>query len=294
MRIGAHLGVKDEVELIEGALAHLRAIGVDLIIACDMGSTDGTLDVLERHRGEEGFLLAHNSDEQRTDVWLQNNAELAQQADVDWVMFVDADEYWIPASGSLRDCPDLASADVLAVARYNIPLASDGPLMPNPIAIDRYDELLLITDAIPAFRTHLRENDTTPWIRGVPIPKVIARRERIGGLVDGMHDILPMGSAPLKRSRPRDLVIAHLPFTTRSRFRRKVDNIRRAIALHDEYLGQDLAWHWRRWLEMDEQGRLDEEFDRTVFDAATIERLRSERVIRSAAELFAERRSEAW
>jgi hypothetical protein len=194
----------------------------------------------------------------------------------------------------LRDCPGLAFADVLTVARYNIPLTSDGPLIPSPIAVDRYDDLFLITDPIPAFRAHLQVNDQTPWIRGVPIPKVMARRHRIGGLIDGMHDILPAGSAPLKRSRPRDLVIAHLPFTSRSRFARKVDNIRRAIALHDEYLGQDLAWHWRRWLEMDEQGRLDEEFDRTVFDAAMIERLRSERVIRSAAELFAERRSEAW
>jgi hypothetical protein len=73
MRIGAHLGVKDEVELIEGAIAHLRAIGADLIIACDMGSTDGTLDIFEKHRGEEGFVLAHNSDEQRTEIWLQNN-----------------------------------------------------------------------------------------------------------------------------------------------------------------------------------------------------------------------------
>jgi Glycosyl transferase family 2 len=289
VRIGAHLGVKDEVDLIDGALAHLRAIGVDLVIACDMGSTDGTLELLQTHEGEEGFVLAQNSDEQPTDVWLKKNAELAQQAATDWIIFLDADEFWIPASGNVRDCPDLMHSDVLTVARYNIPLGPNGPLMPDPIAPDHYSELLLITDPIPAFRSRLKANESTPWIRGVPIPKVMARRERVGGLVDGMHDILPAGLGPLRRSRPRDLVIAHLPFTTRARFARKIRNIRRTIALHDEYLGQDIAWHWRRWFELDEQGRVYEEFDRTIFDATTIECLRSDRVIRSAAELFAER-----
>ena len=42
MRIAANLSVKDEVELIETTIAHLHAIGVDVIVACDMGSTDGS------------------------------------------------------------------------------------------------------------------------------------------------------------------------------------------------------------------------------------------------------------
>ena len=46
-RIAAYLGVKDEVELIEPCIAHLRSIGVEHIMACDMSSTDGTAEVLE-------------------------------------------------------------------------------------------------------------------------------------------------------------------------------------------------------------------------------------------------------
>ena len=34
LRIAAYLGVKDEVELIERSIDHLRAIGVDYIMAC--------------------------------------------------------------------------------------------------------------------------------------------------------------------------------------------------------------------------------------------------------------------
>ncbi len=62
MRIAANLGVKDEVELIERSVAHLRAIGVDLIIACDLGSTDGTLEILEKHRSDRDFWLFTMSD----------------------------------------------------------------------------------------------------------------------------------------------------------------------------------------------------------------------------------------
>jgi hypothetical protein len=50
MRIAANLNVKDEVELIETTIDRLRAIGVDVILACDMGSTAGTVDILERPR----------------------------------------------------------------------------------------------------------------------------------------------------------------------------------------------------------------------------------------------------
>lgn len=60
MRIAANLGVKDEVELIERSVAHLRAIGVDLIIACDLGSTDGTLEISREASVRSRFLVVHH------------------------------------------------------------------------------------------------------------------------------------------------------------------------------------------------------------------------------------------
>ena len=49
MIIAAALGVKDEIELIERCIIHLQNIGIDLILACDVSSTDGTREVLERY-----------------------------------------------------------------------------------------------------------------------------------------------------------------------------------------------------------------------------------------------------
>jgi hypothetical protein len=51
------LGVKDEVELIAASVTHLRSIGVDLIIAFDEGSTDGTLEILHGLEGADLWVV---------------------------------------------------------------------------------------------------------------------------------------------------------------------------------------------------------------------------------------------
>ena len=131
--ITAHLGVKDEVELIEPCIDHLRAIGVDLIIACDMGSTDGTYEILEKHRSDDGLWAYRVTelDPDTEETWTRAAMALIKSAKADWAFFLDADEFWIPASGCLKQCRALAEADALSVPRYSIPLAPGGPAMPN-------------------------------------------------------------------------------------------------------------------------------------------------------------------
>jgi glycosyltransferase involved in cell wall biosynthesis len=285
MRIAAHLGVKDEVELIEDAITHLRAIGVDHIVAVDGFSKDGTADILAQHRNKDDFWVVRLDDlEPDGKVWLQRNLEAIAGVRADWMLFLDADERWLPATGSLHDCAGLAQADMLSVARFNVVLAENGAMMPASVATSDYDDILLYVEAIPGFRTHLDDHPDTPWIRGVPGRKAMARPERIGGLTDGMHDIVANDGPPLRQHKPDDLLIAHLPFTTLPRFERKVANIRRSLLVHDEYCGDSLAWHWRRWLALDDAGRTEEEFEHQAVDADAIPRLRQQGIIRSAAE----------
>lgn len=61
--------------------------------------------------------------------------------------------------------------------------------------------------------------------------------------------------------------------------------------MREQFWAHHGAWHWRRWLALADQGRLDEEFDRNVYDWQTISAMRAEGVIRSAAELFGDRRA---
>jgi len=269
MKFAAFLGVKDELDLIDKAIDHLRSIGVDLVFAWDMNSKDGTRELLLGRSRDDAKLKVIQGDDAEYD---RHNpfaapcgaAAEAARAGYDWLLFLDADEFWLPASGKLADCGNLHEADVLSVPRFNVPIsAPKGPDDESELTFDtlHYEDLLLVVGQIPDFRNHIRTNPETPWSRGVPLPKIMARPEFIDSVTMGMHDIVAKAERPLRRATPRDLVIAHLPFTTKSRFARKIANIREFVAFHDQVLGPDRAWHWRRWLEVVDRDGPDEEFN---------------------------------
>ena len=219
-------------------------------------------------------------------AWERLNLELAQSAAADWVLFLDADEFWVPAGGHLRQVAGLAGSDVLRVHRFNVPLGPHGPwLQPGEVPGEAGD-LSLIVEPVPAFRQRLAEDAGLPWIRGVPVPKIMARPKRLGGLADGGHDLRASEGAALRERIPGDLLIAHLPFTTAARFERKLANIRRVFEVHDAYFGQHLAWHWRRWLELPDAEAVRREFSRQAFDAATMAALAAEGVVMTATGWF--------
>ena len=286
MKIVASVGVKDEVELIEQLIDHLRRIGVDQIIVCDMHSTDGTAEILERHRSTDFWV--YTMGEEGLAEWGYRNLEWVNQAGADWVIFVDADEFPIPASGSLRDCAALDRVDALIIERLNVPLRPDGPAIPDPLVPERYEELLLIVDPERRPWSKMRDDPNASWMRARVAPRVMARPERIEALTLGTHDVVGKGTPPVRRIVPTDLVCAHLPFTTLERFSRKVANIRATFEAHDEAYGETYGHHWRHWLDLDARGLLEHEFRRMVFDGKTLGELRRRRVVGSAAELFAD------
>ena len=288
--IVAVLTVKDEVELLERSISHLRAVGVEQIVAFDAGSTDGSLQILEQHHDPPRFHLLHQPDlDPDAEAWGRRSVEAARASGADWAIFLDADEFWIPASGRLSDSLALASADAVRVPRFNVPLTSDGPRLPRDLGPEHLDELLLICQPIPEFRRHLEEHPETPWIRGVPVPKLMVRPERAERLDEGAHGFVPRDGRPLRRLEATEVLIAHVPFTDLRRFSRKVANVRRVFSVHDAYFGTRLAWHWRRWLALESDEAIAAEFQRQSFDPETLAQLRAAGVVKSAAELLAPR-----
>jgi len=290
MRIVAYLGVKDEVDLIEQTIKHLRAIGVDLIIAVDSRSTDGTAEILKSYESKDNFWLFQMDNLGRDDteeVWLRRNMDIIKRAEADWVILLDADEYWLPLSGSLKDCVDLSSYDVISVDRFNVPLQHSGVMLPDELIRSRYKEIFLFVEPIPNFKAQLQQDPRIAWIQGVPNTKVMARANHIAGWTVGMHDAIVTDGRQLMRSKAADLIIAHLPFTTFSRFARKVENIRGVFARFD-FPGQ-MGWHWRRWVRLADEGKLREEFEKQVFSQDAIANFHRRRIVCSAAELLDDR-----
>lgn len=292
VKIAALLGVKDEVELIGHTIDHLKAIGVGLIVALDMSSTDGTEDILESRRSEDFRIVRVNDLDPDIGEYhrvISAAIALAAAAGADWLLVQDADECWLPVTGKLSECTALEDADLLSVDRFHVPLVQGEAATQPPIMPESYDRLSLVVKSAPDFRELMRKNPTASWILGVPVPKVMVRPALIASLIQAGHDAVPRDGVRLRRAKPADLLIAHLPFTTRARFARKIANIRRNIQVHDKNFRGDTAWHWRRWLALADEEGLNAEFERSRFDPETIESLRRQGIVRSAAEVFRER-----
>lgn len=289
MKFAACLGVKDEIELIRPAIAHLRSIGVDHIIASDAHSADGTSEVLaELARGtdfEHVFFDDRTSEPGHEAAADADIMDRARAAGADWLIFADADEFPLPRSGQLRDVAALASADALTINRYNVPLLASGPALRLPVG--GLDDVLLYAPDENRFaiQTRIRNDAEAPWIGVIPAPKMMVRLDRVETIGEG-HHVLGSG-AGLTSEVPDDLIIAHVPFSTTSRFARKVTNIRAQYAAIGHQWGPDTAWHWRRWLDnVAQRGGVAGEMARNRVTVDELAKLHQIGVIRTAAEIL--------
>lgn len=280
--IGAVLGVRDEVELIDRCLLHLRMIGIERVVACDMGSVDGTSEVLERHE-RDGFVRVRRFGE--TDDFENEMPELLTEVDTEWVLLLDADEFPVPASGDVADWAR-DDADVVTLPRYNVPLTAQGPAIPDLVVPARYAELLVIAEPLEEFWEAAEEQPELSWMLSPIAPRLVVRPEVVSGMPLGMHEVFPPPGRTPRRTTAGDVFVAHLPFTTLSRFERKAENVRRLLEERPDAFPPGWGRHWHRWAQRACEGRLEEEFARMVFDEPTLADLRENGRVRSAAELF--------
>ena len=98
--------VRDEADIIEDNLRFHRAQGVDFFVIADTGSTDGTLETLERYEAA-GLVRLERMEGGIHDMKGEGGGEegitrIASEMGADWVIHNDADEFWWPAEGTLK------------------------------------------------------------------------------------------------------------------------------------------------------------------------------------------------
>lgn len=98
------LMVRDEADVVAPMVEHHLAQGVDLIIATDNGSVDGTREILAEYAAA-GVLELHDDPrhaKQQAEVVTGMARRAFTEHGADWVINADADEFWVPVDRTLR------------------------------------------------------------------------------------------------------------------------------------------------------------------------------------------------
>jgi hypothetical protein len=269
VKLAMTLIVRNEADVIEDNLRFHRAQGVDLFIALDNGSTDGTLQILERYE-QAGILKLVTMSGPMLRVQRQGATEigrLAHDLGADWVIHNDADEFWWPLTGNLKEA--LAAIP----EQFGIVLAPRTEFIARPDGEGSFAERLLIREARfrrPPKTAHRAHPLIKMWERHPIDVWVKSERSPRSGLV---------GKPALRvesnhREEPElDLVLApefpigvlHFPLRSFEQYRKKVD-----LVAQNRLFDRDVEAQALR--EAYEGGRLEELYEGLVPDDETVTR----------------------
>jgi hypothetical protein len=240
------LVVRDEVDIVEAQVAYHLSSGVDFVLATDLDSHDGTTEILESYERKGLLRLFRESGDMRESVWRSRMARLAAtEHGADWVINTDADEFWMPRRGTLKD--------VLAAVpeRYGVVWAITRHFLPRPGDMESFAERMTVRLSATA-----PLNDPTSPYR--PHAKAAHRADPEIVVLFGSHDVVTR-LVPLRGWYPADVL--HFPFRTREQYERK--GVRRAHG--DKPLGQYVKAY-----EASERGRVADFFRSLTVDDVTL------------------------
>ena len=200
--------VRNEADVVDAQLAYHLHAGVDYVIATDNASSDGTTEILERYERAGCLrLLREPGDDMRQGEWVTRMARLAaSEHDADWVVHADADEFWWPRGGSLKD--------VLATvpARYGIVRGCWRHFLPRPDDESFFAERMTVRLAAPA---HPGDKETIFHAH----QKVAHRRHAEVEIEAGNHNAEAPGLLALRAWHP--LEVLHFSFRSVAQLERK-------------------------------------------------------------------------
>jgi len=205
MKLAMTLLARDEADIVDAQVAfHLHA-GVDVVVATDNRSEDGTREVFERYERDGVLhLLSEGGDDYRQSEWVTRMARFAaDELGADWVLNADADEFWWPRASNLKE--------ILAAipARFGVVRGAWRNFVPRPETQPFFADRMIVRHCRP---TYLDDPMATVF-------KAVHRATPDVRVGRGNHEAFAEGLVPLRGWYP--IEIFHFPVRSREQCRRK-------------------------------------------------------------------------
>ena len=207
MKVVMTLLVRDEADIVDAQLAFHLNSGVDIVIATDNDSQDGTTEILESYErdGYLRLLRSHAQDHSQPEI-VTHMARLAAASGADWVINSDADEFWWPRGGSLAEILGEIPLD------YGTVHASVRTFVPRPAGVEHFAERMIVR-AVP----HAPLFEPTSAYR--PVSKVVHRAHPAIAVGAGNHSVAGGQFATLRGWYP--IEVLHFPWRSAEQVTRK-------------------------------------------------------------------------
>ena len=274
-RFAAVIGHSDTPELLDQCIRHHLGVGVERILVSLNKEAESLTEAFAQDERVRIFVAAASKD-----PFLYFTGALRQLINwcaPEWTIFSDSDEFWLPRGGNLAMLAHLRDKDLFITERFNIPVlrATDGSYRTPDLSVPQKLPLISRREEIEA--AYLAGDTQIPWIMGVDAPKLMVRTALVEEIGSGGHSITASNPG-LRWHHPDDLLILHAPFTTEARFKTKIAALRNVFANYGDRFHARQAWHWRRWMELDEAG-LQAEFRRQSFRETAVPALMQQGVL---------------
>ncbi|MFD1717397.1 glycosyltransferase family 2 protein [Georgenia deserti] len=246
--IVATMMVRDESDIVAANIEHHLAQGIDHIIVTDNGSVDGTADILRQYADTGRVTLLHDPIQKKQQAKVVTRmARRAHRMGAEWVVHLDADEFWVSTDQStsvpevLRGLP--TDVGVVLAERTNLvgygSMAGKGaePWGPRMIWRD--------THSLAANGQRI-------------LGKVAHRSGRYVRVAQGLHDA--KGILGKRKVPTGELEVLHVPQRSYGQFYEKIENSGTAYAANKNPLFFRMGKHLRHDYKRLRSGELEETY----------------------------------
>jgi glycosyltransferase involved in cell wall biosynthesis len=260
----------DQGEILEDFLDWHLDLGIDLILAMDGGSTDGSRETLEKYTktGQVVWFPLPERDMSKYSAFDELAALARDLYGADWVILCDVDEFLCTTGVDLQTI--LADAERDGITLLTVPrrTMTGLPLQPGK----RATETLTLRIDRPVEPTH---EQLVSW--NLPAPfgflevggHVAVRASAFAQYGAGAHVATTTWGT---HSTSDELYILHYAVRGFESLCAKVHNTK-AWLDDNKHLAPGWGWHWRRWIHLHEQGRLREDYDQHFVSLARAHQL---------------------